>query len=413
LFVDILATCAATLDKPECRSMKKSSISWTPLFLLWTCGASLRITILAVPPVISIIQQELHLSGTEVGLLSGIPVILFAIAATPGSTLIARFGVRSTLLSGLVITAIGAASRAASSSAWQLYLTSIVMSSGIAIMQPAMAAAVREWIPDRPTFGTAVYTNGLIIGEIVPVATMLPFVLPYLGSWRPALGIWSIPVIVTAILVVIWAPSSRKSGLADHRVIVDYPVRWLPEWNSWLNWRIGLILGGISSTYFCINGFLPAYLNGNGHPELVSTALTALNLGQLPTSFLLLFAADRIQGRQWPFLLFGLLFITCVIGIMSSAGYWTVFWAALVGATCGAALVLGLALAPLLCRNPDDVARTSAAAFAICYGFAMLISFLSGAAWDMAGHVNAALIPIFLGTLPILILTPTLALGKK
>jgi hypothetical protein len=37
----------------------------------------------------------------------------------------------------------------------------------------------------------------------------------------------------------------------------------------------------------------------------------------------------------------------------------------------------------------------------------MLISFLSGAAWDMAGKVDAALIPIVLGTLPISILAPT------
>jgi MFS transporter, CP family, cyanate transporter len=293
------------------------------------------------------------------------------------------------------------------SNAWQLYLTSIVMCSGIAIMQPAMAAAVRAWIPERATFGTAVYTNGLIIGEIIPVATMLPLVLPHLGNWRPALGIWSIPLVGTAILVAILYPHSTT------RVVIGQPVRWLPEWNSWLNWRIGLILGSINSTYFCINGFLPAYLNGNGHPELVSTALTALNLSQVPTSFLLLLTADKIQGRRWPYSMFGLLFIACVIGIMSSASYWTVFWAGLVGAALGGALVLGLALAPLLCRHPDDVARTSAAAFAISNSFAMLISFLSGAAWDMAGKVDAALIPIFLGTLPISILAPTLALRRK
>jgi MFS transporter, CP family, cyanate transporter len=387
--------------------MTKNNTSRASLFLLWTCGASLRLTILAVPPVISIIQQDLYLSGTEVGLLSGVPVIIFAIAATPGSTLISRIGVRSTLLTGLAIAAIGGALRGATSDAWQLFLTSIVMSSGIAIMQPTMAAAVRAWVPERATFGTAVYTNGLIIGEIIPVATMLPLVLPYLGSWRPALAIWSIPLIGTATLVAMLRPRSTTDAVIDH------PVRWFPEWNSWLNWRIGLILGSVTSTYFCINGFLPAYLNGNGHPELVSTALTALNLGQVPTSFLILLAADKVQGRRWPYLLFGLLFIACVLGMMSSASYWTVFWAALVGATCGAALVLGLALSPLLCRHPDDVARTSAAAFAISYSFAMLISFLAGAAWDMIGKVDAALIPIFLGTLPISILAPTLALRGK
>jgi hypothetical protein len=54
----------------------------------------------------------------------------------------------------------------------------------------------------------------------------------------------------------------------------------------------------------------------------------------------------------------------------------------------------------------------SAAAFAVSYSFAMLISFLSGAAWDVEGRVDAALIPILLGTLPISILAPTLALRR-
>jgi hypothetical protein len=43
---------------------------------------------------------------------------------------------RATLLTGLAIAAIGGALRGVTSNAWQLYLTSIVMSSGIAIMQP-------------------------------------------------------------------------------------------------------------------------------------------------------------------------------------------------------------------------------------------------------------------------------------
>ncbi len=203
-------TIGYEMSQSDALQMKsRAKIPWSSLFLLWTCGASLRLTILAVPPVISIIQQDLHLSGTEVGLLSGIPVILFALAATPGSTLVARLGVRRALLVGLTVTAVGAALRAASANSWQLYLTSILMSSGVAIMQPVMAAAVRAWVPDRAIFGTAVYTNGLIVGEVIPVAVMLPILLPYFGNWRAALGIWSVPVIATAILVAILQPTSH------------------------------------------------------------------------------------------------------------------------------------------------------------------------------------------------------------
>ncbi len=164
--------------------MERSIASRASFPLLWACGACLRLTVLAVPPVIAMIQRDLSLSGTEIGLLSGIPVVVFAIFAAPGSIMVARIGVRGALLGGLVIAVAGTLLRTGASNAWQLYLTSVLMSVGIAIMQPSMAAAVREWLPQRSAFGTAVYTNGLIMGEIIPVATMLSLILP----WRSACG---------------------------------------------------------------------------------------------------------------------------------------------------------------------------------------------------------------------------------
>jgi CP family cyanate transporter-like MFS transporter len=376
--------------------------SRTSLLLLWTCGACLRLTVLAVPPVIAMIQRDLNLSGTEIGLLSGIPVVVFAIFAAPGSILVARMGVRGALMGGLIIAAAGTLLRTSASNAWQLYMTSVLMSVGIAIMQPSMAAAVREWLPRRSAFGTAVYTNGLIMGEIIPVATMLSLILPFFaGNWRVALGVWALPLIATAAAVAVFAPKSATN------VAARSAGSWLPQWNNRLNWRIGLTLGSVTSTYFCLNGFLPAYLNASGHEELIGEALTALNAGQVPASFLLLLTADRLQGKRWPFLTLGALFCICVVGIMTSASAWTVFWAGVVGFSCGAALSLGLALAPLLCDDPNDVAPASAAALAIGYGFAMLVSFASGVAWDWAGYAGAALIPIMLGCLPILMATPT------
>jgi MFS transporter, CP family, cyanate transporter len=384
--------------------VKESVASRRTFLLLWTCGACLRLTVLAVPPVIAMIQKDLDLSGTEIGLLSGIPVVIFAIFASPGSIVVARMGVRAALLGGLAVATVGTLLRTGASNAWQLYLTSVLMSVGIAVMQPCMAAAVREWLPRRPAFGTAVYTNGLIMGEIIPVATMLSLVLPYFaGNWRIALGVWAVPLIATAAAVAAFAPRAAATAAARRT------ARWFPQWNSRLNWRIGMTLGSITSTYFCLNGFLPACLNASGHPELIGEALTALNAGQAPASLLLLLTADRLQGKRWPFLTLGVLFCVCVVGIMTSAGAWTVFWAGVVGFSCGAALSLGLALAPLLCDDPNDVALTSAAALSIAYGFAMLVSFVSGVAWDWAGHATAALIPILLGCIPILISTPTFA----
>ncbi|HEY0439321.1 MAG TPA: MFS transporter, partial [Xanthobacteraceae bacterium] len=62
------------------------------LGLLWLAGASLRLSILSVPPVLPAIQADLGLSGTEIGVLSGLPVLVFALIALPGSLLISRIG---------------------------------------------------------------------------------------------------------------------------------------------------------------------------------------------------------------------------------------------------------------------------------------------------------------------------------
>ncbi|MGA8822750.1 MAG: MFS transporter, partial [Pseudolabrys sp.] len=74
----------------------------TSLGLLWLTGVALRLTILAVPPVIPLIHDDLNLSATQIGILTGLPSMLFAIAAVPGSLLIARLGIGAALAVGLM-----------------------------------------------------------------------------------------------------------------------------------------------------------------------------------------------------------------------------------------------------------------------------------------------------------------------
>jgi MFS transporter, CP family, cyanate transporter len=163
----------------------------TALLLLWLAGIALRLTILAVPPVIPVIHDELNLSATQVGILTGLPSMLFAFAAVPGSLLIARLGIRAALVVGLVVTAVFGALRGALLDLTWLYAMTVAMAAGVAIMQVTLPPAVRAWVPHRIGFATAVYTNGLLIGEILPVALMFPLVLPIVGgSWQAGFVAW-------------------------------------------------------------------------------------------------------------------------------------------------------------------------------------------------------------------------------
>ena len=84
------------------------------------------------------------------------------------------------------------------------------MAAGIAVVQPALPALVGEWFPRRPGFATAVYANGLLIGEALPAALTIPLVLPLVGgSWPASFAVWAVPVAATALLLAL-CPSLRN-----------------------------------------------------------------------------------------------------------------------------------------------------------------------------------------------------------
>jgi CP family cyanate transporter-like MFS transporter len=377
-----------------------------PIFLLWLAGNALRLTILAVPPVLTLIQADLNLSGTQIGILTGLPVVLLALAALPGSLLIARFGALRTLMTGLLLTAFGGALRGAAPDVWTLYAASILMGAGIAVMQTSLPSLVRQWLPERITFGSAVYTNGLLVGEILPVAFTV-MMLPFFGdSWRAGIAFWSLPTALIAIAFFFLAPADAK------RLAGAVRPAWWPNWRDSVLWRLGLMLGGANTLYFGTNAFIPGYLTHAGHPELIAPALTALNLGQIPVSFLLLAFAGRTERRIWPFVSFGVLMLVACGGIVSTASLWTVMFAAFVGFSAAGVLTLSLAL-PAILAPPPDVGRTAAAMFLVGYMTAVVMSVMGGALWDLTADARFAFLPIALGTLPLLILSPTIQFRRN
>jgi CP family cyanate transporter-like MFS transporter len=375
---------------------------WIALLLLWLSGTALRLTILAVPPVIPLIHDDLHLSETQVGILTGLPSMLFAFAAVPGSLLIARTGAFAALVIGLALNALGSALRGAINDVLWLYAMTVVMAAGVAVMQVTLPPAVRLWAPRNIGFATAVYTNGLLIGETLPVALMIPLTLPLVGTWQRGFMFWSVPVAVIAALVLLLAPRGGSSGGALRR-------RWWPDWHDPLIWRLGIMIGSVNSMYFGTNAFLPDYLSHTGQREWISAGLTALNVGQLPGSFILLAVASRLEMKVWPFVASGAMCIVATFGIIFGTGYVIVACAALMGFAAAFILILGLALPPLLAA-PDDVHRLTAAMFTISYGVAVIVPVLSGISWDLSHIPASAFMPIALCGIVLIALAP--AIGR-
>jgi len=378
----------------------------TALLMLWLGGVGLRITILAVPPVIPLIKDDLGISATEVGILSGLPQVLFAAAAVPGSLLIARFGALPTLIFGLLATAAGSALRGAAPNILFLYAATIVTGFGVAVMQPSLPPLVRAWLPDRIGFGTAVFTNGLLVGEIIPVALTLPLVLPLVGaSWRLSFVTWALPIVAIAVIIFIFAPRVTVAGKPGA------PLKWWPDWRSGLIWRLGLMFGSVNAMYFSTNAFVPIYLAQAGQSDIISSTLSALNIGQLPASFILLPFADKLVRRAWPYVVCGVLCLAAVLGMMSGHPLIIIASAGLLGCAAAGVLVLIFALPPLL-SAPDDVHRTAAAMMTISYTCAVIVPIISGGLWDLSGVPVLAFVPIALCAVMLMAASATLRVPR-
>jgi MFS transporter, CP family, cyanate transporter len=352
-------------------------VDWLHLALLWLGGFCLRVTLLAVPPVIPQIHRQVGLDEKGISVLTGLPVLLLACAAVPGAVLIARLGPRRALITGLVSIGVASALRGVGPSLLVLLTATFVMGVGIAVSQPAFPTLTSDWFPLRVALATAAYSNGLLVGELVPASLTGPLVLPALhNSWPLSFVFWSVPVLATALLVAL----STTHLPLDPAV----PRRWWPDFRSPRLWQVGIVMGCASAAYFGTNAFLPDFVQTTGRAGLKDAALTAINVCQLPASLVVLLAPGRLLGRRWPFAAAGALIAAGSILLAFSQGAWVVVWAGLVGFAAAVALVLTLALPPLL-AGPGDVHRFSAGVFLIIYTFSFLGPLIGGAAWDATG----------------------------
>ena len=392
---------------------------WVSLTLLWMSGVCMRLSILVMPPMIPLLHADLGLSHTEVGVLSAMPSLLFAMAAIPGALLVSRLGAIGTVVAGMVLAAIASACRSLALEAIGLFAATAFMGMGLSIMQPAMPQLVRGWMPYRIGYATAVYMSGLLIGQVIAVWATPGLVLPLVeGSWRWANALWALPVVATAVAVWFTAPylPGGRTGASTVKAGLTSAARagsgWWPDWHNPMVWKLGFLTGSVNSLYFTLNFFLPDLLASRGESEWVPTTLTILNMGQIPTSFLMIAVAGRWGRRRSAYWVSSGFALLGILGMVFSHGAFTVAWAGLFGAATTVTFVLAFAL-PALLSEPHDVHRTAAAMLTISYSCAVVTPVVGGLLWDWTGVAQMAFAPVMIWPCVTWVMTSLLDLGEK
>jgi CP family cyanate transporter-like MFS transporter len=370
----------------------RSGLPWLRLTMLWLAGFDLRITLLAIPPILPLIHRDLGLSEAGVAALTGLPVLLLASAATLGSMLVARFDARRAIIFGLALIGLSSALRGVGPSVPMLFATTFLMGAGIAITQPALPSLVYHWIPGRVGLATAIYTNGLLMGEVIGAALTTLVVVPMVGGWPGGLAVWGIIPFGTAMML--W----RVTPALGRREAGDRPG-WVPDFRDPITWRLGLTQAGTSIAYFGANAFIPDYLHSLHASHLIAPSLGWLNAGQIPASLVVGLFPALFVGRPRAIQSGA---IGTLLGLLMFLAPWP--WcrmagAGLIGFASSIAFVVNWVFPPLLAKTPDEIHRMTAGMFTIGYSLAFVMPLLAGAVWDRTGIAATALLPVAVGAI--------------
>lgn len=373
--------------------------------LLWLAGVYLRIPILVAPPLAPFIGDDLALSQALTGALTTLPILMLAIGSMPGSLAIARIGPRNTLALAMLVMVIGSAGRGLVPDTFTLMIASAVMGLGVAMMQPSLPALLPRWLePHHLALGSAIYMNGMLMGEFIGAGITLPVLMPLLdNSWRATMLVWSLPALLVA--AALFLPKRDRAR----------PVRrmaWLPDWSNPLTLRIGLLLGLSGSLFFGLNAYMGNLLEQQGHFEKLSEALFWYNIAQVFASLVMLKMAKYWVGRRLLIVIMAAISIIGTVGTIAFSGWWSIACATLMSFVAGILLILLVAVPPLVMPS-EETGRLSAGTFLVGYTLAFSVPMLGGVLADWTGDVRHALMVMVAYSLLVLPLAFTLDLKKQ
>lgn len=355
--------------------------------LVLLIGVNLRTPLLSVPPLLALIRADLHLTYSATGLLTALPSLLMGLGAWPAGRIAGRIGGRLSVSLGLGLALLGTVARGAWPNVIALYICTAALSAGVALAQTSIPLLARQWFPARIGMVSAIYTDGLTLGETLGASVTAPLMRAWFGAnaWPAALLMWAVPLTLT-LLLWLWlappAPALRDAGVSGVAAIgSDASQRRQVTSRSVSPWMIGAIMGGGSVVYFGMNGWIAPYNEAMRANGMTPIALFALNAAQLPICIGLTPLAQRLAGKRWPFVAAGCVSLLAVAGWLLTPPTLEPLWGALIGGASAAVFTLAIAL-PAIFGRGAHVARLTGASLGISYTATFVGPFIGGVLWD-------------------------------
>ena len=208
-----------------------------------------------ISPLAPLYRDLYHLSGTEVGLLIAVPVILGSLARIPLGLLTDRFGGRIVFPSLMLVACVPVALAGFTSSYGVLLAVSFLLGIAGASFAVGVPFVARWFPPERQGFALGVYGMGNIGTAVAGLEA--PRVAAAAG-WPVAFWVW-LPALI-AMAVIFWLVGRNAPGFQP----VTTPVwqRFAVFRREPLTWVLALFYFVTFGGFVAIGSYLPTLLVG-------------------------------------------------------------------------------------------------------------------------------------------------------
>ena len=341
-------------------------------------AANLRPALTSVAPLIGQIRTDTGISNGVAGLLTGLPLLAFAVLSPIAPRLARRFGMERVLLASLLVLAVGILLRSAGVVA-ALFLGTAILGAAIAVGNVLLPSLVKREFPERTGLMTSTYTTALAVSAAIAAGASFPIAYQVDG-WRGSLALWALLALVAAVA---WFPQIRSADPANASTGTSRGVTGL--WSSVLAWQVTLFMGLQSLGYYVVLTWLPEILQ----EEVGVSAAQAgwmLALAQvvvIPAMFLAPVLADRRPSQYSVVVVAVTLTGAGTLGLLVASGTATALWIVLLGLGQGACFSLALTFFALRAPDSEHAAALSGMSQSVGYLLAAGGPFLFGLLRDV------------------------------
>ncbi len=298
----------------------KQNYRWVMLALIWLIYAVLGILMTALAVLVTPIEEDLNMSNSQMGLVLGAFQLFFIGFSIVAGNLLDRWGIRKSLLAGVLIITLSACLRYFANGFGTLFPIVALIGVGGPMVFAGGPKVISQWF-DGKERGTAtgIYATGMSVGQLTGLSLTNSTLMPWFNnSWRFTFVFYGVVAFVIALLWWFLARDAKQTtATATKMGVIKTMVNIIKIRNVQLVLMIGFLITAVFHGYF---QWLPKILqNGGMTPASAGFAASVYVFVGIPaTIFFPHFVPRLFRGRALT--LASLVFGIALCGLIGTSG---------------------------------------------------------------------------------------------